>query len=40
MKDVEAQLIHDMHNTAVLLREAATQLNDNRATLPPLGRAA
>ena len=35
MKDVEAQLIHDMHNTAVVLREAATQLNDNRATLPP-----
>ena len=35
MKDVEAQLIHDMHNTALVLREAATQLNDNRETLPP-----
>ncbi len=35
MKDVEAQLIHDMQNTAMVLREAATQLNENRDTLPP-----
>ncbi len=35
MKDVEAQLIHDMQNTATVIREAATQLSDNRETLPP-----
>ena len=35
MKNVEAQLIHDMQNTAMVLREAASQLNDNRQTLPP-----
>src|SRR5204863_4668565 len=31
----EAQLIHDMQNTALVLKEAATQLNENRQTLPP-----
>jgi two-component sensor histidine kinase len=35
MKDVEAQLIHDMHNTATVIREAATQLSENREDLPP-----
>ena len=35
MKDVEAQLIHDMQNTAMVLREAASQLHENRDTLPP-----
>jgi two-component sensor histidine kinase len=35
MRDVEAQLIHDMQNTATVLREAATQLRDHRDTLPP-----
>ena len=34
MKDVEAQLIHDMQNTAMVLREAAWQLHENRDTLP------
>ena len=35
MRDVEAQLIHDMQNTATVLREAATQLHEHRDTLPP-----
>ena len=35
MRDVEAQLIHDMQNTAMVLREAASQLHQNRETLPP-----
>ena len=35
MRDVEAQLIHDMQNTATVLREAASQLHRNRETLPP-----
>lgn len=34
MRDVEAQLIHDMQNTALVLREASTQLHENRDTLP------
>ena len=34
MRDVEAQLIHDMQNTATVLREAASQLHENRDTLP------
>ncbi len=35
MRDAEAQLIHDMQNTATVLREAAAELHENRATLPP-----
>ena len=35
MRDVEAELIHDMQNTAMVLREAAGQLHENLATLPP-----
>jgi two-component sensor histidine kinase len=35
MLDVEAQLIHDMQNTAMVLREASSQLHENRDTLPP-----
>ncbi len=35
MRDVEAQLIHDMQNTATVLREAASQLHENGDTLPP-----
>jgi two-component sensor histidine kinase len=35
MRDVEAQLIHDMQNTAMVLREASSQLHDNRDSLPP-----
>jgi two-component sensor histidine kinase len=34
VRDVEAQLIHDMQNTAQVLREAASQLHHNRETLP------
>jgi signal transduction histidine kinase len=34
VRDVEAQLIHDMQNTATVLREAASQLHRNRETLP------
>ncbi len=35
MRNVEAQLIHDMQNTALVLREAASQLHENGETLPP-----
>jgi len=35
LRDVEAQLIHDMQNTAMVLREAASQLHENGDTLPP-----
>ena len=35
MKDVDAELIHDMQNTATVLHEAAIQLHENRTTLPP-----
>jgi two-component sensor histidine kinase len=35
VRDVEAQLIHDMQNTATVLREAASQLHHRRDTLPP-----
>ena len=35
MRDVEAQLIHDMQNTAMVLREASSQLHENRNSLPP-----
>ncbi|MCW2761712.1 MAG: hypothetical protein JWR85_1913 [Marmoricola sp.] len=35
MRDVEAQLIHDMQNTAMVLREAASQLHGHRDTLSP-----
>jgi two-component sensor histidine kinase len=35
MRDVDAELIHDMQNTAMVLHEAATQLHENRTTLPP-----
>ena len=35
MKDVDAELIHDMQNTATVLHEAASQLHENRTTLPP-----
>lgn len=34
MRDVEAQLIHDMRNTAMVLREAAAELHENRESLP------
>jgi anti-sigma regulatory factor (Ser/Thr protein kinase) len=35
MRDAEAQLIHDMRNTAMVIREAASQLHENLETLPP-----
>jgi signal transduction histidine kinase len=35
VRDVEAQVIHDMQNTAMVLREAASQLHRNRDSLPP-----
>ena len=35
MRDAEAQLVHDMRNTAMVLREAASQLHHHRETLPP-----
>ncbi len=35
MRDVDAQLVHDMRNTAMVLREAATQLHESRETLSP-----
>jgi hypothetical protein len=35
MRDAEAQLIHDMQNTAMVLREAAGQLHEQRDSLPP-----
>jgi two-component sensor histidine kinase len=35
VRNVEAELIHDMRNTAMVLREAATQLNENGESLPP-----
>jgi two-component sensor histidine kinase len=35
VRDVEAQVIHDMQNTATVLREAASQLHRHRETLPP-----
>ena len=35
MRDVDAELIHDMQNTATVLHEAAAQLHENRTTLPP-----
>ena len=35
MRNVEAQLIHDMKNTAMVLREAALQLHECRASLSP-----
>jgi hypothetical protein len=35
MKDVDAELIHDMQNTATVLHEAAAQLHENRTSLPP-----
>lgn len=34
MKDVEAQLIHEMQNSATVLREAASQLQDHRGSMP------
>ena len=34
MKDAEAQLIHDMQNTAMVLREAAGQLHEQHDVLP------
>jgi hypothetical protein len=34
MKDAEAQLIHDMQNTAMVLREAAGQLHEKHDVLP------
>ncbi|MEO7351221.1 MAG: HAMP domain-containing sensor histidine kinase [Marmoricola sp.] len=34
MRDVEAQLIHEMQNSATVIREAASQLQENRETLP------
>ena len=34
MRNVEAQLIHDMQNTATVLREAASQLHENGDSLP------
>lgn len=36
MKDVEAQLVHDMRNTAMVLHEAAMQLHNSRETLSPV----
>ncbi len=35
MRDVDAELIHDMQNTAMVLHEAAAQLHENRTSLPP-----
>jgi two-component sensor histidine kinase len=35
VRDVDAELIHDMQNTATVLHEAASQLHENRTTLPP-----
>ncbi len=35
MKDVEAQLIHDMQNTAMVLRGAAAELHGGRGQLTP-----
>ena len=35
MRDVDAELIHDMQNTALVLQQAAVQLHENRTTLPP-----
>ena len=35
MKNVDAELIHDMQNTAMVLHEAAAQLHENRTSLPP-----
>ncbi len=35
MKDVEARLIHDIKNTATVLRGAALQLEDSHESLPP-----
>ena len=35
MRDVDAELIHDMQNTAMVLHEASTQLHENRTSLPP-----
>ena len=35
MRDAEAQLIHDMQNTALVLREAAGQLHEAHGSLPP-----
>ena len=35
MRDVDAELIHDMQNTATVLHEAAAQLHENRTSLPP-----
>ncbi len=34
MKDVEAQLIHEMQNSATVLREAASQLQEHRDSMP------
>jgi two-component sensor histidine kinase len=34
MRDAEAQLIHDMQNTAMVLREAAGQLHEQHDSLP------
>ncbi len=36
MRDVEAQLIHDMQNTAMVVREAAAQLHDGHGSLSPV----
>jgi hypothetical protein len=35
MRDVEAQLIHDMRGTAMVIREAAAQMHERRDSLPP-----
>src|SRR5688500_2949889 len=35
MRDFDAELIHDMQNTATVLHEAAAQLHENRTSLPP-----
>ncbi len=35
MRDVEAQLVHDMQNTAMVLREASARLNDDRDSMSP-----
>ncbi|GEP40274.1 hypothetical protein NPS01_39370 [Nocardioides psychrotolerans] len=39
MQDHEAQLIHDMRNTALVLRGAAQQLHEHDESLPPAMRA-
>jgi len=39
MKDDEAQLIHDMRNTVVVLRGAARQLHEQDESMPPAARA-